>query len=324
MHSRESQRSLRCGEETRGVVLGGALEARDGERASGLGGRDQRADDGAADVEGRAGGVAKVIRRQRAGEGVLGAGPGLRGAAGMLRARDHVEAFAGGFEFGEQDLEDVAVVGHGPLGPGVRLADEAEELFPAAGDDEADEFGVGAEDLVLVDCALRRRLTSHLERFLAKAYRGDTREISRGHGAAVITSPDVHGTLETEEDVVGGFVVVESDGRALTTAGTDHRESILGLLPGDEQPSRGFGERNVYYLAILRGDYIWLARLSWGKFCCECRVCTNIGGVGFGDTHDGWNSRLVVDERRKGKIWLKGRKRGLHARLAWGLHMERK
>lgn len=42
----------------------------------------------------------------------------------------------------------------GPLGSFVGVTENAEECFPTAWTDETDEFGVWAEDLVLMDYAL--------------------------------------------------------------------------------------------------------------------------------------------------------------------------
>lgn len=67
---------------------------------------------------------------------------------------NHVEFLGCGDQFGDQHFEGVAFVVGGEEGPDVGLADEAEEFFPAAGDDEADEFAMRGGDLVLVDGAL--------------------------------------------------------------------------------------------------------------------------------------------------------------------------
>ena len=73
----------------------------------------------------------------------------------MVPCEHDVELLCGGDQLRDQDLHRVAVVGGGEHGAGVRLADEAEELLPPAGDDQAGELGVSGEDLVLVDRALR-------------------------------------------------------------------------------------------------------------------------------------------------------------------------
>lgn len=119
-----------------------ALEAGDGEAAGGLGGGGQGSADGAAEHVRRPGVVAEKVRLGRTGEGVVGLQPGLGVELGVSRARDHVELFGGGFEFGDQDLEGIAGVVEWEHGAGVGFADEAEEFFPAAWDDEAEEFGV--------------------------------------------------------------------------------------------------------------------------------------------------------------------------------------
>lgn len=70
------------------------------------------------------------------GECGVGFGRAVCGSHAVVLANGyHVEFLCRGDEFGDQDFEGVAAVGGGEdEGRGVGFADEAEEFFPAAGD----------------------------------------------------------------------------------------------------------------------------------------------------------------------------------------------
>lgn len=58
------------------------------------------------------------------------------------------------------------------------------------------------------------------------------------------------------------MMVVKADRIPLTTARADYGEGVFGLFAGYQESRRGFGQRDVDDLAVLRRDDIWFTRSS--------------------------------------------------------------
>jgi hypothetical protein len=91
--------------------------------------------------------VAEKVRLQLPWQVIVFRSPRLGVEVRMLRLRHHVEFLGGELQLRDEHLERIAVVTEWeewPVALGIpRLADEAEELLPAARDDEAEELAVG-------------------------------------------------------------------------------------------------------------------------------------------------------------------------------------
>jgi hypothetical protein len=77
---------------------------------------------------------------------------------------NHIKLLRRSHEFRDQDFKGIPVVVGREEWANVRFADEAEEFFPAAGNDEAHELGVLGVDLVSMDRSLFPLLTFYFHR----------------------------------------------------------------------------------------------------------------------------------------------------------------
>lgn len=68
-----------------------------------------------------------------------------------------------------------------------------------------------------------------------KTYRRHRSKVSWSKTPRFIVSPDVDLALETEEDIVGFFVVVESDGLIKCTACSDDCEGVVRFFSSHQQ-----------------------------------------------------------------------------------------
>ena len=116
---------------------------------------DQRPAQRAAEDVLRPAAAAQEVRLQAFREGVVGINQPWLGFKGrMLRQGHEIKLLGGGFELRDEDLEGVAIVSEREQRTRVWLADEAEKFFPTSRHNQAEELGVVADELILVDGVL--------------------------------------------------------------------------------------------------------------------------------------------------------------------------